>query len=138
VITAWSPSGARRSRSTAALWRVLGLGLFLFGLLYTHAVSPEATVSHLAVEGVHSELVAVADAEPAGHSGGHERHHHAGEDCTLGQPPQSPDIAVPCLSPLPSVSDSIVPLPRPLWVRHAPADGMAPPTHAAASAVLRI
>ncbi|KUO14995.1 hypothetical protein [Streptomyces dysideae] len=139
MITAWSPSGARRSRSTAALWRVLGLGLFLFGLLYTHAVSPEATVSHLgtdrvSVSTVHVESVAE---DLTDHSDGHG-HQHAGEDCALGQPSQGPDMAAPCLSPLHPVSDENEPL-RPVAVRHAaPRDLVAPPAHAAASAVLRV
>jgi hypothetical protein len=119
VITAWSPSGTQRSRSSAILWRVLGLGLFIFGLLYTHAASPDAAVSHLASEtgvsapDVRFELAAesagVASAThgvpmggtPGGH---HEDHgqHHTGEECALGQPPQGPHVGMPCLSPLSS------------------------------------
>ncbi|MFI1721937.1 hypothetical protein [Streptomyces sp. NPDC020489] len=159
MITAWSLSGVQRSRSTAALWRVLGLGLFLFGLLYTHAVSPDATVRHLAsgegaaVSDVHFEPVAdrekVATATlavraserpdtPLGdHHDGHGQH-HAGGECALGQPPQGPDVAVPCLSALgPESVDNGVP--QSVCAGHAAArDIVAPIAHAADSAVLRI
>ncbi|WP_329341370.1 hypothetical protein OG252_35750 [Streptomyces sp. NBC_01352] len=159
MITAWSPSGVQRSRSTAVLWRVLGLGLFLFGLLYTHAVSPDATVRHVAseegvaVSGVHFEPVAhserVASAtsavsasqthdSPSGdHHDGHGRH-HAGGECALGQPPQGPGAGVPCLTPLSSQSDDDG-LPRAANARHAAVrDVVAPIAHAAGSTILRI
>ncbi|MEU6375229.1 hypothetical protein [Streptomyces sp. NPDC046909] len=156
MITAWSPSGMQRSRSSAALWRVLGLGLCLFGLLYTHAVSPGATVSHLTAEGgvwaadAHFEPFAddtsVASAtpaqpaheEPADHHDGHGQQ-HTGEDCALGQPPQGPAVALPCLSPLHSDTGDDAGAPRPAHSRHSSArDAVAPITHAAHSAVLRI
>lgn len=148
----------QRSRSTAALWRLLGLGLFLFGLLYTHAVTPDATVGHLsvgesiAVSGDHFEpavnhetvasatsvVVGATPEDPsAGHHGGHGQD-HAGAECALGQPPHGPDLAVPCLSPLSSEGHDNA-LPRPAYARLAEArDFMAPTTHAADSAVLRI
>lgn len=149
----------QRSRSTAVLWRVLGLGLFLFGLLYTHAVSPDATVRHVTSgEGavasrVHFEPIAdrekvaiatsvvfasVTPDDPSyDHHDGHGQH-HAGGECTLGQPPQGPGVGVPCLSPLSSESDGSG-LPQLVDVRHATAPGFAAPTaHAADSAVLRI
>ncbi|GAA2628796.1 hypothetical protein GCM10010307_18990 [Streptomyces vastus] len=134
----------------------MGLGLFLFGLLYTHAVSPDATVSHLASEkgvsasGVHSgsavELVDVASAtsaqptgeQPEGHHDGHGQQ-HADADCVMGQPPQGPDVAVPCLSPLSSENGDEGPGSAP--ARHAAAaarDFAAPRTQAADSTVLRI
>ena len=155
MITAWSPSRMPRSRSSAALWHVLGLGLFLFGLLYTHAVSPDATVSHLASDkgvsasGGHfepnAEHESVASAtsmqvvgeQPEGHHDGHGQP-HAGETCAVGQPSQGPAVAVPCLSPLSSESGDGVPGSAP--ARHATAArGLAAPrTQAADSAVLRI
>ncbi len=155
MITAWSPSGVQRSRSSAALWRVLGLGLFLFGLLYTHAASPEMTVSHLtsgtgvSASGVHFEptvehedVASATSAQPAngqpeGHHDGHGQQ-HAVEDCAMGQPPQGPDVTVPCLSPLSSENGNEVPGSVP--ARHATAtrDFVAPRTQAADSAVLRI
>ncbi|GLP70288.1 hypothetical protein TUSST3_69090 [Streptomyces sp. TUS-ST3] len=159
MITAWSLSGVQRSRSTAALWRVLGLGLFLFGLLYTHAVSPDATVRHLAsgesvtVSDVRLELVAdhekvatatsavraseTPDAPSGDHHGGHGQH-HAGGECELAQPPQGPDLAAPCPSALGPESDDNG-VPQPVYAGHAAArDIVAPTAHAADSAVLRI
>lgn len=162
MITAWSPSGVQRSRSTAVLWRMLGLGLFLFGLLYTHAVSPDTTVRHVAsgegatVSDVHFEPIAVRekvaiamsavsasttpDAPSGDHHDGHGQHgqHHAGGECALGQPPQGPGVSVPCLSSLSSESGDDG-LPRLADARHAAArDFVATPAHAADSAVLRI
>lgn len=165
MITAWSPSGVQRSRSTAVLWRLLGLGLFLFGLLYTHIVTPDATVRHLsvggndAVPGGHFEPVAdhetVASAtsvaadetleEPSeghqGHRGGHGGHgqHQAGAaDCALGQPSHGPGLAVPSLSPLGAESHDNA-LPRLAHAGLAEArDCTAPTAHAADSEVLRI
>lgn len=159
MITAWSPSDVQRSRSTAVLWRVVGLGLFLFGLLYTHAVSPDATVRHVAsgegavVSDVHfepfaeREKVAIAtsavspsamtDAPSDDHQDGHGQH-HAGGECALGQPAQGPGVSVPCLSSLSSESGDDG-LPQPAHARHAAArDFVAPAAHAADSAVLRI
>ena len=154
MITAWSPSRALRSRSSAALWRVLGLGLILFGLLYTHAANPDATVSHLAaddgvsVSGAHFEpavehesVASATSAQPAngqpeGHHDGHGQQ-HAVEDCALGQPPQGPDVAVPCPSPLGSENGHEAP--SSVSARHAAAqDCAAPITQPADSAVLRI
>ncbi|BBC35072.1 hypothetical protein SGFS_063660 [Streptomyces graminofaciens] len=160
MITAWSPSGAQRSRSTAVLWRMVGLGLFLFGLLYTHAVSPDATVRHVssdegvAVSDVHftpavdREKVASATSamlsgetphDPSGDR--HEGHgqHHAGGECSLGQPPQAPGVGVPCLSPLSSASDGDDGLSQLVRAHYTAAqDVVAPVEHAADSAVLRI
>lgn len=160
MITAWSPSGVQRSRSTAVLWRVLGLGLFLFGLLYTHAVSPDATVRHVAsddgaaVSDVRFEPVAdsesvasatsavpaskVPDGPPDDHHDDGHGQHHVGGECALGQPPQGPAVGVPCLSPLGWESDDCG-LARLVNARHAATRGfVAPMAHAADSAVLRI
>lgn len=155
MITAWSPSRTPRSRSSAALWRVLGLGLFLFGLLYTHAASPDMTVSHLtsdkgvSVSGVQFEPTAehedvasatsveLAGEQPEDHHDGHGQQ-HVGETCAVGQPSHGPAVAVPCLSPLSSESgdEAFGSVPA----RHATAarDFAAPRTQAADSAVLRI
>lgn len=85
---------------------VLWLGLLLFGLLYTHAASPEATVRH--TPGVSSAVGVSAAEEPApapgageagGHHGGHGSHQYV-DDCALGQPEQGPELTAPCLSPL--------------------------------------
>ncbi|MGJ5854862.1 DUF6153 family protein [Streptomyces stelliscabiei] len=154
MITTWSPSLMRRSRSSAALVRVLGLGLFLFGLLYTHAVSPDTTVSHLASEkgvvasGEHFEPTAeheiVASATSRQSAGGPEGHNdshgqpHAGETCAVGQPSQGPAVAVPCLSPLSSESGDEAPGSAPARLATAARDSAAPRTQAADSAVLRI
>lgn len=155
MITAWFPSRTPRSRSSAALWRVLGLGLFLFGLLYTHAASPDTTVSHLTTDkgvsasGVHFEptvehedvasatSVQLTGEQPEGHHDG-QGQQHAGETCAVGQPSQGPAMAVPCLSPLNSESGDEAPGSAP--ARHATAarDFAAPRTQAADSAVLRI
>ncbi|WP_142217807.1 hypothetical protein [Streptomyces sp. SLBN-118] len=133
---------------------MLGLGLLLFGLLYTHAVNPDATMSHLvadegvSVSGTHFEPTVerenvasatsghLANAQPKGHDDGHG-HQHAVEDCALGQPPQGPAVAVPCLSPLGSEDGDDVPGAVP--ARHAAVrDFAAPITQVADSAVLRI
>ena len=137
---------------------MLGLGLFLFGLLYTHTVSPDTTVSHLASDkgvsasGVHfehfehaAEYENVASAMPAqlageqpeGHHDGHGQQ-HADADCAMGQPSQGPAVAVPCLSPLSSENGEEAPGFAP--ARHAAAarDFAVPRTQAADSAVLRI
>ncbi|MEV0634501.1 DUF6153 family protein [Streptomyces sp. NPDC050619] len=144
MITAWSPSGVQRSRSTAVLWRVLGLGLFLFGLLYTHAVSPDATERHFSSgEGIVVSDVSDGSASETPHDASDDHHgghgqHHAGGECALGQPPQGPGVEVPCLSPLSPVGDDDG-LRRLVHARHAAArDLVAPITHAADSAVLRI
>ncbi|WP_408056143.1 DUF6153 family protein [Streptomyces ureilyticus] len=144
-----------RSRSSAALWRVLGLGLLLFGLLYTHAVSPDTTVSHLASDkgvsasSVHFEHAAeresVASAtsaqsvgeQPEGHHDGHGQQ-HADADCAMGQPSQGPAVAVPCLSPLSSESGDEAPGSAPARQAAGARDFVAPRTQAADSAVLRI
>ena len=156
MITAWTPSDVLRSGSSAALWRVLGLGLLLFGFLYMHAASPEETVSHLAADGgasvsgarfapaVEGGNVASAtwaqsaDEQSADHHDGHGRHHtHA--DCALGQPPQGPAVAVPCLSPLSSESGDGAAVARPVHARQSAArEAVAPITHSADSTVLRI
>jgi hypothetical protein len=80
---------------------------------------------------------ASAGRKSTGHRDGHG-HQHAVEDCALGQPPQSPDAGVPCLSPLQAASHDNEAL-RPVRARHAAArDAVAPIAHAADSAVLRI
>ncbi len=155
MITTWSPSHTPRRRSSAPLSRVLGLGLFLFGLLYTHAVSPDATVSHLVSEkgvvasGGHFEptaehesvtiatLAQSAGQQPEGHHGGHGQP-HAGETCAVGQPSQGPAVAVPCLSPLSSENGDEAPGSGPARRAAVARDFAAPRTRAADSAVLRI
>jgi Family of unknown function (DUF6153) len=134
---------------------VLGLGLFLFGLLYTHAVSPDTTVSHLASDkgvsasGVHFEPTAghgnvasatpmqVAGEQPDGHHDGHGQQ-HPGETCAVGQPSQGPAVTVPCPSPLSSESGDEVPGSAPARQATKARDFTAPRTQAADSAVLRI
>lgn len=154
MITTWSPSLMPRSRSSAALVRVLGLGLFLFGLLYTHAVSPDTTVSHLASDkGVvapgghfepttaHENVASATSRQSAGRPEGHDDSHgqpHAGETCAVGQPSQGPAVAVPCLSPLSSESGDEAPGSAPARLAAAARDSAAPRTPAADSAVLRI
>lgn len=159
MITAWSPSGMQRSRSTAVLWRLLGLGFLLFGVLYTHAVTPDSTVRHLPagvgipVSGDHfepaadGETVASATSVAASetpddpsedhHGGGHGQH-HAGAECALAQPPQGPGVALPCMSTLSSEIDGSVPSRSAYARRTAARDFGAPTAHAADSAVLRI
>ncbi|ANP51072.1 hypothetical protein AVL59_16860 [Streptomyces griseochromogenes] len=134
---------------------MLGLGLLLFGMLYTHAFDPDSTVSHLTPDagvlasGTHfpafvegGSVASAASESSAGrqsespHDGDGQQ--HAGEDCALGHPPQGPDLVVPCLSPLNSEGDEGR-MPWSLPVSHSAArDLVAPMTHAADSAVLRI
>jgi hypothetical protein len=154
MITTWSPSRMPRSRSSAALSRVLGLGLFLFGLLYTHAVSPDTTVSHLTSaksvvasgghfeptvgpENVASATSVQSAGKPEGHHDGHGQP-HAGETCAVGQPSQGPAVAVPCLSPLSSESADETPGSGPVRHLAEARDFAAPRTRAADSAILRI
>ncbi|GAB2972341.1 hypothetical protein GCM10023080_040580 [Streptomyces pseudoechinosporeus] len=155
MITAWSPSGVQRSRSSAALWRVLGLGLLLFGLLYTHAVSPDATVSHVTsgkavpVSDVLIESAAehekVASATQALSAGGSSGDHHPGHgehlssgECALGQPSQGPGVGMPSLWPLSSATDDSMAVP--VHALPSAARDFAVPIahHAAETAVLRI
>ncbi len=117
-MTAWSPSGAWRTRTTAAPLHVLWLGLLLFGLFYTHVVSPDVTMRHTpdagsisasavsSTPGTANDVVAsaatgsdAAKGEPGGHHGGHGSHQFV-DDCALGQPEQAPELVAPSLSPL--------------------------------------
>ncbi|MEU6992138.1 hypothetical protein ABZ953_15940 [Streptomyces sp. NPDC046465] len=137
-MTAWSRSGARRSRPTAALWRVVGLGLCLLGLVFAHVASPEVTSRHLAA--VSASIVA-SDAPSAVEESGGPRHdhrqQHAVEECALSQPPQGPDVDMPCLSPLgPRWRDGAPASPR--AHRIAGRDFVVPIAHAADSTILRI
>ncbi|MFD0554515.1 hypothetical protein ACFQ0X_39215 [Streptomyces rectiviolaceus] len=154
MITAWSPCGALRSRSTAIPLRLLGLGLILFSLLYTHAASPESTAGHVAsgsgastAIGGHAEPgpgqpVAIATHYPAEvpvdhHGGDSHGQQHALDECGLGQPSQSPALGLPCLTSLSSAAETVVP---PLvHVRPSAVRGFVVPIpHAAESPVLRI
>ncbi|MEV0321070.1 hypothetical protein ACIBKX_17845 [Streptomyces sp. NPDC050658] len=109
----------------------MGLGLLLFGLVFTHAASPDATSGHLAVDsGI------AAPGVPGGHHQDHEQQHTV-EECALGQPPQGPDVDMPCLSPLDSDQRAGASL---LTRAHAVAgrDFVVPIAHAADSTILRI
>ncbi|MFJ9412212.1 hypothetical protein [Streptomyces sp. NPDC101393] len=155
MITAWLPSGVRRLRSPAAPLRALVLGLFLVGLLYSHAVSPDATLRHfssgggVSTTGVHPEPAGhPATTAAAAHSrflsevpdGGHHGDHgqqHTHDECALGQPPQGPGGGAPggC-SPTSERYDL-----TPVWTRPAPspaADFVVPIPHAAQPTVLRM
>lgn len=155
VITVSSHFAAQRSRAVWVLWRVLGLGLLLFGLLYSHAVSLDAAASHLAPG--QSSTVTGADFEPTAASevfegaasvpsvterSGVDRHqghgqHHADVECALGQPMQGPNLTTPCLSPLGAdASDDWQPLLT--FVQHAAQGFVAPTRPGADSAILRI
>ncbi|MEB8339517.1 hypothetical protein [Streptomyces endophyticus] len=154
MMTAWSPSGALRSRSTAIPLRLLGLGVLLFGLLYTHAVSPESTVGHVASgSGTSTAIaghtapgpeqpVAIATHGPAEapvdhHGGDSHGQQHALDECGLGQPSQGPALGLPCLTSLSSAAETVVP---PLvHIRPSAVRGFVVPIpHAAESPVLRI
>ncbi|MFE3037839.1 hypothetical protein ACFXKY_40060 [Streptomyces canus] len=79
-----------------------------------------------------------SDELPVGHHDGHGPQ-HTGEDCALGQPPQGPVVALPCLSPLHSEAGAGDVTPRQAHPRRSSArDTVAPIAHAADSAVLRI
>ncbi|MFD9903006.1 hypothetical protein [Streptomyces sp. NPDC059063] len=134
--------------------RLLGLGLILLGLLYTHAASPDATVGHLTAaeglsapgaEAMHSAPVPWAAGAVHGHDDAEPSHdlrrghgdHHAFEECAVGQPTQGPDLELPCASPLDvPVADGDPHAERghPSAVRHS----AVPQPHAAESPVLRI
>ncbi|MGW7090423.1 hypothetical protein ACWGH2_44030 [Streptomyces sp. NPDC054871] len=154
MITAWSTSGALRSRSTAIPLRLLGLGLILFALLYAHAASPESTAGHLAsgsatptanagqVEFGPGQPVATATHDPAEapvdhHGGDSHGQQHTLDECALGQPSQAPALGLPCLTSLSSAAEAAVP---PLaHVRPSAVRGFVVPIpHAAESPVLRI
>ncbi len=145
---------------------MVGLGLLLFGLLYTHAVSPDETVRHLsygegvavvAVSAAHvtptvdQEMVASATSalspggsphtpyapyDPAG--GDHEGHgqHHAGGECGLGQPPQGPGAGEPCVAALSPVSSDEDSLSRPAHAHHTAARDFATPAAHAADSAI--
>ncbi|MHC0429445.1 hypothetical protein ACX6XY_04530 [Streptomyces sp. O3] len=127
--------------------RLLGLGLMLFGLLYSHVVSPEATVGHLRPDGAvsalsYSPLDPLPDSpyDSGGRSGGHGRHTATVGECALGQPPSGPDMGLPCLSPL--AAEAVDPAAAP-YAEHAHRPAavrgfVAPIPHAAESPVLRI
>ncbi|MFE0172382.1 DUF6153 family protein [Streptomyces sp. NPDC059002] len=133
----------------------MGLGLVLFGLLYTHAASPDATVRHVQqvdaasahasaaprtapTQGVASATHGHDGAEPSGERHGGHSDQHAFEECALGQPSHGPDVDAPCVSPL----DSATVAPVPTYaeqVRPSAVRGFVVPTpHAAESPVLRI
>ncbi|MFI9169123.1 hypothetical protein [Streptomyces lincolnensis] len=134
---------------------MLGLGLLLFGLLYAHAVSPDATVSHVnsgkAVpvsdvlieptaepERVASVTQAVSAGDSSeGHHPGHGEHLTSGE-CALGQPSQGPGVGMPSLWPLSTATDDSMAVP--VHARPSAARDFAVPLahHAAETAVLRI
>lgn len=145
-MTAWSPSSARRSRSTVVLWRAVGLGLFLFGLVFTHVASPEATSRHLGTDrgvvtaSVMSPATVSRDVPAfAGAPDGPRHEHpqqHTVEECALGQPPQGPGVELPCLSPLdPRWQDGVSASVR--AQRGAGRDVVLPIAHAADSTILR-
>lgn len=114
MITARSLSGVRRTRATAVPLRALGLVLFLFGLMYTHALSPDATVRHLTVSVTQGppgtdQSCGHDHSYSQSHGHGHRHDHgpaHTVEECALGQPQQGPEVGMPCLSPLSWVSDA--------------------------------
>ncbi|QES40085.1 hypothetical protein DEJ49_03020 [Streptomyces venezuelae] len=128
-----------------ALWRVVGLGLVLFGLVFTHVASPETTSRHL---GAGNGVVAAGPTVDVGRGSsvvaevpreqGH-RHPpaHTVEECALGQPPQGPGVDLPCLSPLDSAWRGDAPVP-PHAQRFAGRDLPVPIAHAAESTILRV
>ncbi|MEU5777921.1 hypothetical protein ABZ819_32065 [Streptomyces venezuelae] len=135
----------------AALWRVVGLGLVLFGLLFTHAASPETTSRHLGGDGravVVAGPVAVAGSVAGRGSSvvaeapGKQRHDHPQahtvEECALGQPPQVPGVDSPCPSPLDSAWRGDAPAPPSGARRVAGRDFVVPIAHAADSTILRV
>ncbi|MEU6819584.1 hypothetical protein ABZ921_03070 [Streptomyces atriruber] len=132
----------------------MGLGLFLFGLVFAHAASPEATSRHIGagsgvvaadpvvgvahaadVPAVAGDASAVAEA-PGSHRHDHPQSHTV-EECALGQPPQGPDVDLPCLSPLGAAWQAVVPVPAGAQ-RVAGRDFVVPIAHAADSTILRI
>ncbi|GAA1163059.1 hypothetical protein GCM10009654_19710 [Streptomyces hebeiensis] len=153
MITARFPFSTRRSRSSAAPLRLLGLALILFGVLYTHAASPEGTLGHLAPSDSVSALsdgpTALAAAPqfasatchlpdtelPGGHHGDHGQH-HALQECALGQPPQGPGTGMPGPSTPNSTANDAAPHVGHGHVPVVRGPVLAPP--AAASSVLRI
>ncbi|WP_306334059.1 hypothetical protein [Streptomyces sp. KL118A] len=131
----------------------MGLGLVLFGLVFAHAASPEATSRHIAAgSGVvaadpmsHAPAVSggvvVGDASDVAVAPGSHRHDHPPshtvEECALGQPPQGPDVDLPCLSPLGAARQSGAPVAAGAQ-RVAGRDFVVPIAHAADSTILRV
>lgn len=118
----------------------MGPGLFLLGLLIAHVAAPDATSRHVvAGDGTAvavADAVTVPDGPPGGHGDDHRPRHTVAE-CALGQPPQGPDVDVPCLSPLaPQGRNGAL---APARARAAAGrDFVVPIAHAAESTVLRI
>jgi hypothetical protein len=134
---------------------LLGLGLILFGLLYTHAASPDATVGHLnSIDSVSAHMTGAAhsapvqqvasatlggqgDTESPGERHGGHSEQHAFAECGLGQPSPGPEVDVPCLSPLSPTAEHETPQAE--QVRPSSVRGFVVPIpHAAESPVLRI
>ncbi|MET8684752.1 hypothetical protein ABZV77_11100 [Streptomyces sp. NPDC004732] len=80
--------------------------------------------------------VAHAAEAPGGHSHDHPQSHTV-EECALGQPPQGPDVDLPCLSPLGSAWLDGVPVPAGAQ-RVAGRDFVVPIAHAADTTILRV
>lgn len=120
MVTAWSPSGLLRSRISAGPLGLLWLAALLLSIAFTHGVSAESAAGHMTAgvtapvhvsAGIHEGHASGAgtsddiayEAHEVAAAGDHEDgdgSSHPAQECVSGQPPQSLDLAAPCLAPL--------------------------------------
>ncbi|WP_055569246.1 hypothetical protein [Streptomyces atriruber] len=97
-----------------------------------HLVAGAPTASDAIVGGDASAVAAA----PGSHRHDHPQSHTV-EECALGQPPQGPDVDLPCLSPLGAARQAGAPVAAGAQ-RVAGRDFVVPIAHAADSTILRI
>lgn len=120
MVTAWSPSGLLRARSSAGPLRLLWLAALLLSVAFTHGVHAESAEGHAMPGATASAHVSIGMEK--GHTGGaghtdddaypspdvaaaDDRHDgdgssHPAQTCMSGQPQQGMNLAAPCLAPL--------------------------------------
>ncbi|MCP3820877.1 hypothetical protein NLX86_23110 [Streptomyces sp. A3M-1-3] len=110
MITARSPFGVLRARTSRGPLRMLWLTLLMVGLVYAHGVSAESAAHHLSSSASFSALTSgsmSADPvdsstetaqSPAGAGEEHDEEDPAqpAEECMPGQPQQGAALQVPC------------------------------------------
>lgn len=112
MITAWSPPGAPRARSSAVSRRLMLVTMLLFGLVFAHGISAEGASGHVVradiaaseTAGAHGSGAEPGTAVHGTHAGsaedteGHQDEHgssHPALECLPGQPQQGPAMEAP-------------------------------------------